>query len=99
MNTKKLIETILRDKPETRDNDKLLILYVWQAKGLRFTPEQVQKFKDMPSPETIRRGRQLLQEKGKYRASEEVEEKRYELYKETKQAIAAAPAAISWLND
>lgn len=99
MNTKKLIETILRDKPEARDNDKLLILYVWQAKGLRFTPEQVQKFKDMPSPETIRRGRQLLQEKGKYRASEEVEEKRYELYKETKQAIISAPKAVSWLND
>lgn len=99
MRTSTLVERILAEKPETRDSDRLLILYVWQAQGLKLTAEQIQQYKEVSSPESIRRTRQKLQEDGKYRASEQVEQERYERYVETKDAIATAPEAISWLSD
>lgn len=37
---------------------------------------QVQKFRDMPSLETLRRVRQKIQEGGKYKASKKVEDSR-----------------------
>lgn len=99
MRTKKLVERVLDLKPEARDNDKLLMLYVWQMQGLHFSKGQIEAFKNASSPESIRRTRQKLQEEGKYLPSEEVEEKRYELYTETRQAINKAPEAVSWLAE
>lgn len=99
MRTKYLVKQILSQKKETRDNDKLLILYVWQAQGLVLTPAQIEKFKQVASPETVRRIRQKFQEDGQFLASEAVEENRFNMYKETRDAIATAPEAVSWLND
>lgn len=99
MRIKDVVKRILSEIPETRDSDKLLILYVWQAQGLVFTPEQIQAYKKVASSETIRRIRQKFQEEGLYRASDDVEEARYNKFVETKDAIATEPSAVSWLND
>lgn len=99
MRVKDKVERILSQKPETRDNDKLLMLYVWQIEGLNLSDSQLKKWKEVSSPESIRRMRQKMQEEGKYRASEEVEQKRYELYEQTRNAIPTAPQCVSWLND
>lgn len=99
MRVKDKVERVLSQKPETRDNDKLLMLYVWQIEGLNLSDSQLKKWKEVSSPESIRRMRQKFQEEGEYKASEEVEQKRYELYEQTRNAIPTAPAAVSWLND
>jgi hypothetical protein len=99
MRTKDKVARVLDQKPEARDNDKLLMLYVWQIEGLHLSERQIEKFKNASSPESIRRMRQKFQEEGQYLASPEVEERRYQMYTETRNAIPTAPAAISWLND
>jgi hypothetical protein len=98
MRTKKLVERVLELKPEARDNDKLLMLYVWQMQGLHMSKGQLEAFKKASSPESIRRTRQKLQEEGQYLASPEVEEQRYQMFTETKDAINADVKAVSWLN-
>lgn len=97
MRVKDKVERVLQYKPETRDNDKLLMLYVWQMEGLKFSKSQLEAFKKASSPESIRRMRQKLQENGKYKASEAVEKKRFDLYQKTRQTIPYQPEAISWL--
>jgi len=99
MRTKDKVARVLDQKPEARDNDKLLMLYVWQIEGLNLSESQLKKWKEVSSPESIRRMRQKFQEEGQYLASPEVEEQRYQMYVETKDAIQKAPAAVSWLND
>jgi hypothetical protein len=99
MRVKDKVERVLSLKPETRDNDKLLMLYVWQIEGLNLSENQLKKWKEVSSPESIRRMRQKMQEDGMYRASEKVEEQRYQMYVETKDAISQAPQAVSWLSD
>ena len=99
MRTKDKVARVLDQKPEARDNDKLLMLYVWQIEGLNLSESQLKKWKEVSSPESIRRMRQKFQEEGQYLASPEVEERRYQMYTETRNAIPTAPAAISWLSD
>ncbi len=99
MRTKDKVARVLDQKPEARDNDKLLMLYVWQIEGLNLSDSQLKKWKEVSSPESIRRMRQKFQEEGKYKASTAVEEKRYQMYTETREAISQAPSAVSWLND
>jgi hypothetical protein len=97
MRVKDKVARVLNQKPEARDNDKLLMLYVWQIEGLNLSESQLKKWKEVSSPESIRRMRQKFQEEGQFLASPEVEEKRYQMYVETKDAIQKAPSAISWL--
>lgn len=97
MRVKDKVARVLSQKPETRDNDKLLMLYVWQIEGLNLSESQLKVWKNASSPESIRRMRQKFQEEGEFKASEDVEQKRYEKYVETKDAISQAPQAISWL--
>jgi hypothetical protein len=99
MRTKKLVERVLSQKPEARDDDKLLMLEIWEMQGLCFSETQKKAFRRASSPESIRRTRQKLQEEGQYKASKEVEEQRYQMYVEARDAIPTAPAAISWLSD
>lgn len=68
----KLVERILSQDEASRSNDKRLWLAVAKYYGLEFTKEQMSKFFDMPSFETVRRIRQKLQEQGSYQASPEV---------------------------
>lgn len=74
------IETILSRYPETRDNDMLLMIRVWEQAGHRFPTELREAFISgvMASPETIRRTRQKVQETGRYRATEATQQARAE---------------------
>lgn len=67
-----VVQNLLRDNAKMRNNDRLLILTVWENYGFKLTDEQRQKFWDLPSAETIRRIRQKLQEKGDYPADASV---------------------------
>lgn len=87
------VENILKASHKARNSDKELLIIYMQKFGLELTPRQVELFKEMPSTETIRRVRQQLQMEGKYPASEEVDNARFEKYKEVKDQ----PEAISWL--
>lgn len=98
MTTKEIVEKVLSERPETRDNDRLLILQVWEEQGLVLTPEQKHIFKNIASSETIRRTRQLLQEGGEYEASENVSKSRQALEVETRSNIKSNPDDISWLK-
>lgn len=62
-----LIKGILRDNEVARDSDTELILQVWKAQGLELTPAQIMKFRQLRSPESVRRTRQKIQESGEYR--------------------------------
>jgi len=66
---KERVEWLLKNHPETRNDDRyLIILYLRyftpMRKYMKFVPYSV--IKDLPSFESIRRVRQLIQEEGKY---------------------------------
>lgn len=97
MRVKDKVERVLSVNTNARNDDKVLMLQVWEIEGFYLTENQKKAFMQSSSPESIRRMRQKMQEEGKYRASEAVEQKRYELFEQTKQAIQNEPEAISWL--
>lgn len=91
-----LTERALQRYPETRNDDKKLILAVWYLQNPDYERDFRKFFQYKAiSPETIRRTRQKLQEQGLYPATEEVEEKRYDLFK---QARMTAGATV-WENE
>ena len=69
-NIKKIVEKILRTCPETRDNDRLLILKVWAVQNPYLRDPQFNFISfswgfikdEYADPESIRRTRQKLQE-------------------------------------
>lgn len=63
------VEKILSLDPETRSDDKKLILAYWRSEGFWLTKEQESIFlNNVTNPETIRRNRAYLQNtKGLYR--------------------------------
>ncbi len=85
LNAENLIKGILKDYPDTRSDDKELILRAWEAQGLVLSPEQEETFKKCISTETIRRTRQKIQEEGQYRPEDKVFQKRQKLEQETRQ--------------
>ena len=61
------VASILKDNHEARDNDKLLLLEVWERCGLKLTAEQRQMFvEECPQSESVRRVRQKFQEQKMY---------------------------------
>lgn len=70
------VENILRAVPTTRSSDKELLIIYMQKFGMNLSLEQLQRFKKMPSFETIRRVRQKIQEGGKYPATQLVSKER-----------------------
>lgn len=62
-----MVGAVLRDVEDTRKDDKVLLLEVWDRQGLRLTKEQRQIFMRCMPAETISRVRRLIQEKGFYR--------------------------------
>ena len=76
------VENILKASVDARNSDNELLIIYMQKSGMELTPKQIQIFKDLPSMETITRVRRQLQEQGKYEASEQVNEARYEKMKE-----------------
>lgn len=87
--TNQTVARILATDYASRNDDKRLILKVWQELGLVLTLEQHELFmsKRIPSPETIRRTRQKLQEEGKFKATETVFNARHELADQVKHEI------------
>lgn len=67
---------VLQDVPESRSDDRRLIEEVWKKCGLHLTEEQRYIFYASPSPETIRRTRQKINEIGQFKASPEVQQAR-----------------------
>lgn len=66
MTTTDRIKAILSASEAARNSDTALWLIYAQKSGLNLSSEQVEVFKNMPSPETIRRTRQKIQEEGHY---------------------------------
>lgn len=87
MRTSEQVEAILQhDAPSRSDDKRLLIIYMQKA-GMELTPRQIEKFRLLPAFETITRVRRELQEQGKYKARPEVEQARYNKFKEAKDTI------------
>ena len=78
------VESVLQMGQRFRDSDKLLLLAIWHAEGLHLTDEQRHMFlTNCTSAETITRARRAL--KVEYPASGEVDQARYNRFKEYKQ--------------
>lgn len=67
-NLKDLVWEILKENPDTRDNDKLLIMKVWEEQGLKFNDQQLGMFFKVAFPETITRLRREIQGEGHFKA-------------------------------
>lgn len=80
-----IVEHALKQWPSTRDSDRKLILAVWWLQDNDYESHFREFFKAKAiMPETITRCRRKFQEQGKYRASEAVEEDRYNKFKEAR---------------
>lgn len=76
------VEAILSHSRLARNSDKELWLIYAQKAGVNLSYEQMQAIRSLPSFETIRRVRQRLQEKGLYAADPQVNEIRYNKFKQ-----------------
>jgi hypothetical protein len=94
-NLKDQVEDILKNYPETRNNDQKLTLYVW----MKFSPSKVANFDNkryievndilsLPKEDTIGRHRRKFQEIGKYLADEKVQEMRSERESEMRKEMS-----------
>jgi hypothetical protein len=85
-----LTEKALQTYPETRSDDKKLILAVWYLQNPDYELDFRKFFQYKAiSPETIRRTRQKLQQDGLYLPTEEVQEHRYDLFKQARMSAGA----------
>lgn len=92
------VESILRYVPRARNSDRELFIIYMQKSGMSLTPAQERKFRDMPSLETVRRSRQLLQERGLYPADKAVDEQRHEKFRQmTDNPITLLNEDTSWM--
>lgn len=85
--SEKFIALILKDNEKAREDDRELILAVWEKQGLRLTEQQKYMFRKVMSPETIRRSRQKIQEFGFYRPDPAKYEQRQLLAEDTRRNI------------
>lgn len=76
-----------------RDNDRRLILKVWEHEGLVLTKEQRQKFMEITSAGHITRTRRAL--RAEYPESERVMEKRFHLFQEKREEFSSGD---NWLS-
>ena len=80
------IKALVRENPSLADDDKKLIASIWYLEG--WTDENLYaNLKKVSSPETIRRTRAKLVEEGIIKPSKEVQEARYEEYKQARMSI------------
>jgi len=59
-----LVAFCLKNFPETRNNDRTLMLKVWELQGFRLPKKLINFFYRILSPESIRRTRQKIQARG-----------------------------------
>lgn len=96
INYKAIIKKLMKENQIYRDSDRLLVLAVWREFGFYLTEEQHDLFMKIPQAQIIVRRRQELRDL--YPSSKEVDDKRFEHYKEFKEEVTV-PKAVSWLND
>lgn len=77
------VESLMAQYKKYRNDDKALIIKVWQMHGLELTPYQKYMFFQAPGADVILRRRREFS--GKYPASAAVTEKRYKHYTEYKE--------------
>jgi hypothetical protein len=82
MKTRDRVENILKVSQASRNSDTELLIIYMQKSGMELTPKQKEIFRTLPSMETITRVRRQLQEQGKYEATQEIQEARYQKMKE-----------------
>lgn len=76
MTLNKIVENVLSNSVDARNNDKRLMIEVFEAKGLYFSERQKEKIMQLPSVESITRMRRKIQQEGKYKATEKVQKMR-----------------------
>lgn len=76
MTTSERVLAILKAAKQTRNSDKELWIIYAQKSGVGLSPEQIEKVRDMPEFETLRRVRQKIQQDGKYEADPEIKKER-----------------------
>lgn len=88
MTVKQRIKAILTVSHAARNSDKSLWLIYAQKSGMKLTEAQIEVFRDMPSMETLRRTRQVIQNtEGSLRPDQEVSDARFNKFKEMKSSI------------
>ncbi len=85
--SEKFVAAVLREKEDTRGDDRKLCLEVWERQGLQLDPKQREMFMKVMSPETIRRNRQKIQETGFYRPSMDIWRQRQLLAEDMRENI------------
>ena len=81
--TEQIVKELSKEKPYLIEDDKVLLLAVWEYQGLTLTEEQkVAWFDDCSTPETITRSRRWLLEQGLIDQSETAEYRRKTLAKQ-----------------
>ena len=83
------VSLVLELFPDTRKNDRLLLIKVWEAEGLVLDDVQRSMILGgmVSNPESIRRTRQMIQAKGKYLPDKSVEQYRDEIEHKTRYNI------------
>ena len=67
---KNVVEEVLRDVPESRDDDMLLLLMCWKMQGILIPQPLVEDIHTFGlKPESIRRTRQYFQAQGEYKGT------------------------------
>lgn len=77
---KSKVRNLLAASEEYRNSDKKLLLAYWEGEGLILDAEQQRAFLLCTPAETITRRRREM--RGEYPGNKDVEDRRYELYKE-----------------
>lgn len=95
MTVTKQVEHILSVSHRARNSDKELLILYMQKYGMNLTDNQILKFRDMPSPETIRRVRQKIQESGRYQADQKIKSERdWKSLRMQQNAPSASPRTV-----
>lgn len=80
------IVALVRNNPDLANDDKRLIAAIWYLEGWRDV-DLYANLKKVSSPETIRRTRAKLVEEGLIKPSKEVQESRYQEYKQARMSL------------
>ena len=86
------VEDIMKRNLRTRDSDKELIIALMELYNVQLSHIQKEKIRDMAPFETYTRIRREVQQEGRYLPSEDVEDVRYELFKERTETYATRRA-------
>jgi hypothetical protein len=80
MKTEDLVQKIVQEHPEAGNDDKILLIYVWEAEGLILSKAQKAAFLERcTAAETITRARRYLVQNGLINTSPEAKERRESL--------------------